>query len=395
MKAEDKLQIGKFLFMLNNSFFIILGISLFGASVWILFDTSNVITVVSNETDVKVVAGGLFIIGLVVVGVSMLGCIGVHLENRCFIAFYMGLLIAIIFGELFISFLLLMKKNQIEKFLTGRVDAIISMYGVNDTQTTGSLLDNVQQSVKCCGRQNASDWETNKFIQVQNTADIYPCSCFNGSCPVILVNEMFGNGTHIYAMGCEEKLKDWFEKNIFVIVGMDLALVIIEILQFILGFLLFRNIGSKIKAHHENLLNATEEIPASSSDLHQNNLESYQSSDQQLHDAYNQEHTGPSYDQYHDPQHQPNNHTYDQRQNNEYNDAGQSFDQYESQLYQQHHGPDLSHHIYKEQHADARYDQYQEQHYQYDHDLHHRQSYNGNYNQSYVHDDYRNNFDCY
>lgn len=39
------------------------------------------------ETDVKVVAGGLFIIGLVVVGISMLGCIGVHLENRCFIAF--------------------------------------------------------------------------------------------------------------------------------------------------------------------------------------------------------------------------------------------------------------------------------------------------------------------
>lgn len=38
------------------------------------------------EPDVKVVAGGLFVIGLVVVGVSMLGCIGVHLENRCFIA---------------------------------------------------------------------------------------------------------------------------------------------------------------------------------------------------------------------------------------------------------------------------------------------------------------------
>lgn len=38
------------------------------------------------ETDVKVVAGGLFVIGLVVVGVSMLGCVGVHLENRCFIA---------------------------------------------------------------------------------------------------------------------------------------------------------------------------------------------------------------------------------------------------------------------------------------------------------------------
>lgn len=38
------------------------------------------------ESDVKVAAGGLFVIGLLVVGVSVLGCIGVHIENRCFIA---------------------------------------------------------------------------------------------------------------------------------------------------------------------------------------------------------------------------------------------------------------------------------------------------------------------
>lgn len=38
------------------------------------------------ETDVKVVATGLFVIGLLIVCVSILGCIGIHLENRCFIA---------------------------------------------------------------------------------------------------------------------------------------------------------------------------------------------------------------------------------------------------------------------------------------------------------------------
>ncbi|XP_026779634.3 tetraspanin-19 [Pangasianodon hypophthalmus] len=405
MKAEDKLQIGKFLFMLINSFFVIFGISLFGSSVWILFDTSNVITVLSNDTDVKVVAGGLFVIGLVVVGVSMLGCIGVHLENRCFIAFYMGLLIAIIFGDLFITLLLLVKRNQIGRFLTENVDAIISMYGVNDTQSTWSLLDSVQQSAKCCGRQNASDWETNKFIQLQSTSYIYPCSCFNGTCPVFLDNEMyrFGNGTHIYTTGCEEKLKDWLEKNVLVIIGMDLALLIIQILQFILGFLIYRNIVPKSKAHQsENLINAMEETPASSSDPHQNDQQYYQSSihtsDQQLHDAYNQEYPGQSYYPYHDRQHQPNIHTYDQRQNDEYDIAGPHYDQYESQLYQHHRSPEHNHQIYnqilddgyKQQYADASYDQYPEQHYQYDRDLYHRQSYNGNYNQGYVHDDYRN-----
>lgn len=32
---------------------------------------------------VKTFAGGLFIIGLVAVGVSVLGCVGAYLENRC------------------------------------------------------------------------------------------------------------------------------------------------------------------------------------------------------------------------------------------------------------------------------------------------------------------------
>ncbi len=35
----------------------------------------------------KVVAGGLFFIGLVVVFVSLLGCAGAYFESRCFIIF--------------------------------------------------------------------------------------------------------------------------------------------------------------------------------------------------------------------------------------------------------------------------------------------------------------------
>lgn len=37
---------------------------------------------------------------------------------------------------------------QIETFLIESVDTIISMYGVNGTQTTWSLLDSMQQTVR-------------------------------------------------------------------------------------------------------------------------------------------------------------------------------------------------------------------------------------------------------
>ncbi|KAM9467360.1 tetraspanin-19 isoform 1-T2 [Clarias gariepinus] len=403
MKTEDKLQIGKFIFMLINSFFVILGISLFGSSLWILFDKSNVIAIVSNEEDVKVVAGGLFVIGLVVVVVSMLGCIGVHAENRCFLAFYMGLLIAIFFGELFVTFLLLIKRNKIETFLAQTVDTIIGTYGVNDTQPTWSLLDSVQQSAKCCGRQNASDWRTNEFIKVQNISDIYPCSCFSGSCPVFFYQ--FGNGTDIYKKGCEEQLKDWFGTNVLVIVGMDLALLLIQILQCIMACLIFRNIGAKMNNRHpENLLNVMEESPEVPSNPQENDLQYYQPSEQQMYDAYNQEPTGQYEDyQYHDAQHQPNisPHAYDQGWNDEYENAGQSYDQYHRQVYQDHHDPYQSGHEYnqedgfRQQYAGASANRYQEQYDQYERDPHHGQHYNASYNQGYVRDEYRNNFENY
>uniref|UniRef100_A0A8B9L2X7 Si:ch73-139j3.4 n=1 Tax=Astyanax mexicanus TaxID=7994 RepID=A0A8B9L2X7_ASTMX len=303
--------------MLVNSLFVILGLSLFGCSIWIIFDKNNFITVLSTEDEIEVVAGGLFVIGLVVVGVSMLGCVGVYLENRCFIA-----VVSMVVKGILIYF------NNFNILNENTFDAIITGYGVNDTQTTWDLLDSVQQSAQCCGRRNASDWEMNFLIQTLNRMDVYPCSCFNGSCPVVseLSSEMypFGMGSEIYSTGCGVKLRDWSETNIFVIVGMDLGLVAIQILQFVLGFHIYRNIGLKMKNRYpKNLLSTVKETPAPEPDLQQSNLEYQQPAnhdyDQQLHSSdYDQEYAGASY-QYQDQhyQHHPDpedtSHLFDQQ----------------------------------------------------------------------------------
>ncbi|KAK3544139.1 hypothetical protein QTP86_002972 [Hemibagrus guttatus] len=250
---------------------------------------------------------------------------------------YMGFLIAIIFGELFITFLLLLKQSHIEKFLTDSVDAIISMYGVNATQSTWSLLDRVQQS------------------------------------------------------GCEEKLKDWFEKNVFVIVGMSLALLFIQILQFILGLSICRNIVPKIRHKQpENLLDEMDENPASRSEPQQNDVDYHQDyRHQPMHNVYNQG-QGEYQDPGPQPQHRHDIHAYEPRQKDEYDDVGQT-----SQMYQHHRGPVHNRYVYNqrpedgstEQYNDATYDRFQEQQYRYERDLQHRQSYNGNYNRGYDHDD--------
>ncbi|XP_016137120.1 CD82 antigen-like [Sinocyclocheilus grahami] len=278
MKADDKLQILKFFLMLVNSFFVILGISIFACSAWILFDKDSFVSVLSSEQEVKVVAGGLFFIGLVVVLVSLLGCAGAYFESRCFIIFYMCFLIVIILGQLFITFVLLIRRDKIEQFLRDNVDEIIREYGGNETQTSWKLLDSVQTSAQCCGRLTSNEWRNNTFIESWGETDIYPCSCFNGTCPVILPGtHSFGSGSDIYETGCEKVLVDWLEMNIIVIFGMDVGLLLIQILQFIFGVQTFKCIGRKTRElHPNNLLNAMEENPAAQPEPQQYSMENQQ-----------------------------------------------------------------------------------------------------------------------
>ncbi|XP_067283614.1 CD82 antigen isoform X2 [Pseudorasbora parva] len=260
MKADDKLQILKFFLMLVNSFFVILGISILACSAWILFD--------KDSFDVKLVAGGLFFIGLVVFAVSFLGCAGAYFESRCFIIFYLCFLIVIILGQIFITLVLLIQRQKIEQILRDNVDDIIRQYGGNETHTwmepSWKLLDSVQTSAKCCGRLTSNEWRNNSVIESLGETDIYPCSCFNGTCPVILLGtHSFGNGSDIYKTGCEKILGEWLEKNIIVILGMDVGLLLIQILQFIFGVQTCKCISRKTRElHPNNLLNAMEDNPA-------------------------------------------------------------------------------------------------------------------------------------
>ncbi|XP_052368131.1 CD82 antigen-like [Oncorhynchus keta] len=112
MKVDDKFQILKFFAAVFNSVFLILGLCIFGCAVWILFDKDNFIAILSS-VEVKTVAGGLFIIGLVVVGVTILGCMGAQLENRCFLLLYMGFLICIVLGQLFVTFIILLNHGKV------------------------------------------------------------------------------------------------------------------------------------------------------------------------------------------------------------------------------------------------------------------------------------------
>uniref|UniRef100_A0AAZ3SS36 Tetraspanin n=1 Tax=Oncorhynchus tshawytscha TaxID=74940 RepID=A0AAZ3SS36_ONCTS len=257
MKVDDKFQILKFFAAVFNSVFLILGLCIFGCAVWILFDKDNFIAVLSS-VEVKTVAGGLFIIGLVVVGVTILGCMGAQLENRCFLLLYMGFLICIVLGQLFVTFIVLLNHGKV---CPGpKVDKIITEYGTNpDNQRHWKLLDNVH-----CVR-SPNDWQSNMFIKNNSLIEVYPCSCFNTTdCPAIsgFSTLLFGNGsqTQIHPqVQCVDIITNWLKENTLTIVGMEVGLLISQVLQFIVAVYLYQTVGQKVKLRNVSQLILSEE----------------------------------------------------------------------------------------------------------------------------------------
>uniref|UniRef100_A0A667ZPS9 Tetraspanin n=1 Tax=Myripristis murdjan TaxID=586833 RepID=A0A667ZPS9_9TELE len=109
------------------------------------------------------------------------------------------------------------------------------------------LLDKVQRYTKCCGMMGPSDWLTNCFIQnVSGTSPgVLPCSCFNSSCPALPGAPLFGRGNNSYEEGCKEKISDWLEENALTIVGMDVSLMFIQVVQFVVAVYLYRAVARK------------------------------------------------------------------------------------------------------------------------------------------------------
>uniref|UniRef100_UPI003AAAF0B2 CD82 antigen n=1 Tax=Centroberyx gerrardi TaxID=166262 RepID=UPI003AAAF0B2 len=249
MKLEEKIQVLKFCSAVFNTIFLILGLSVCGCAVWILFDKGNLLSALSSE-ELRTVAAGLLVIGAVVVAVSAVGCLGAQGENRFFLLMYMAFLIVLVLGQLFVMLVLLIHRGKIEDGVAAAVQQIISSYG-GSSGAQDRLLDNVQRYGECCGMAGPGDWLENSFIQEVNLTNptVLPCSCFNSSwCPELpgFNTSLFGRGNDSYEEGCEKKISDWLEENALTIVGMDVSLMLIQVVQFVVVVYLYQAVGRKV-----------------------------------------------------------------------------------------------------------------------------------------------------
>ena len=90
-----------------------------------------------------------------------------------------------------------------------------------------------QSEFKCCGLENgAADWGNN-FVEAKES-----CQCTGTDCATY-------QGSSVYPKTCLSLIKDLFEKNIIIVIGIAFGLAVIEILGLVFSMVLYCQIGSK------------------------------------------------------------------------------------------------------------------------------------------------------
>lgn len=323
MKLHTKIELLKFCSSLLNFIFLVLGLSVAGCGVWILWDTSFISNISSDV--LRVVALALLSVGSLVLLVAALGLVGAQRESRLLLLPAAVLLVLLLLAQAFITLLLLLSWNKISDTVTQSVDKLIQQY----PEPQPRLLDNLQHYAKCCGRTGPSDWLENWFVQSLNVTnatkgDVLPCSCFSSirvesgafcSRNLTLSSDLILPGNSSYDMGCAAVLKNWLNENLFTIVGMDLSLIVIQILLLVSGVSLFKSLGIKSS------------VKSSEPDLDQDQVHNdqdllHQDQDQGIYDVpyngpYDQPYDGP----YEGAYDRPYNGAYDGPYNGAYNGA--------------------------------------------------------------------------
>ncbi|XP_049902032.1 tetraspanin-19 [Epinephelus moara] len=252
MKLEVEIMLLDYCFKLFIHMFLYLGLGLCGIGVIIVFFRVSLLNVLPSE-ELQIVGVGLLLIGGVALVVCIVGCVGAEKEKRVLLLVFMGFIIILVLGQLFVTLLLLLNRDKLEQTVDDTVDQIIVQY--RGSNRDDRLMDKVQNYDECCGKMGPADWLKNSYIQSLNLTgpDVLPCSCFKSYsrsddspwCSELLnfTAPLFGRGNSSYVQGCKPKFSNWLQENIMTILGFDVSVMLIQVILIVITVCLYRDLG--------------------------------------------------------------------------------------------------------------------------------------------------------
>uniref|UniRef100_A0A5F9CC26 Leukocyte antigen CD37 n=1 Tax=Oryctolagus cuniculus TaxID=9986 RepID=A0A5F9CC26_RABIT len=232
----------------------VLGSLIFCFGIWILIDKTSFVSFVGlSFVPLQIWSKVLAISGILTMGLALLGCVGALKELRCLLGLYFGMLLLLFATQITLGILISTQRVRLERKVQDVVLDTIRNYRADPEETAAEeSWDYVQFQLRCCGWHSPQDW-FGVLRGNESEAHRVPCSCYNSSATndSAALDKVFfpqlgrlgprsrprhntdlcvvqKNG-YIYREGCAQSLQKWLHNNLISIVGICLAVGLLEL----------------------------------------------------------------------------------------------------------------------------------------------------------------------
>ncbi|XP_066968979.1 tetraspanin-1-like [Macrobrachium rosenbergii] len=245
----------KYMVMIFNLLYLLLGGALLGTALWMYLDGANMAPVTTDIEGYNYVLYFLMAVGGVMFIMGFLGCCGAFQESQCMLATFFALVLVLFAGQIAAGIWLKSNEGRFTSLAESSLASSIQHdYGFAEMKT--SAFDVIQRELKCCGAISPSDWAESRYngadekgagmeigvSGVLGTYKVPPSCCVSEDetvCELAREVPLAGHlpGT-IHSEGCSKRMIQLIHKHSYEVLGVVAAIVLIEVLAMIFSMVL-------------------------------------------------------------------------------------------------------------------------------------------------------------
>ncbi|KAH3886052.1 CD82 antigen-like [Dreissena polymorpha] len=256
--AEGKLaKCSRFLLIILNLVFWLIGVVLLGCGLWVVASDSAE-KKVTEWLHMSIDQDTLNAVGYTAVGIGAFmfligfaGCCGAIRENAILLGGYIIFMVILLCGELAAIVYVAVERSSIEAQLKVKLLTDVRNYTSLSNKTTA--LDLLQAKGRCCGVDNFTDYRDNVFFKTDKQNSSVPNSCcqsyMRGTSSIPVDRDMCQlearlgllNGSQLFTKGCLNSIRELIDDNSAIWIGVASGILVLELIGVVLAIYLCRN----------------------------------------------------------------------------------------------------------------------------------------------------------
>lgn len=231
----------KFFLYMYNIVLLLFGLSGLAVGLWTLLDRGQFLSLLTSST--YHISGILVLVsGVLVVGITVLGCCGISREGKGLILAYSGLLAFTIIVQVAVGVTAYLYRAKVHQELVVSLNTTFTQeYGMMQFNLTTEAVDDLQTTLKCCGAESYEDWRNSLWwSQEVKENNKVPDSCCKSVSRFCGVRD---HPSNIYYTGCAHKLSRMASDHLLLIGSIALVICAVEACGVVLSATLVRKLS--------------------------------------------------------------------------------------------------------------------------------------------------------